>query len=106
MPKTHFESKLEELLAYPERWFGEAASERWFDLCSSLSTYQAPSLNFVIEKGRKWELVSALQKAIRRADKATALHVISGIANMPEEYGYFLRRMCVIACEDVGPADD
>jgi hypothetical protein len=25
---------------------------------------------------------------------------------MPEEYGYFWRRLCVIACEDIGPADD
>ena len=25
---------------------------------------------------------------------------------MPEEYAYFWRRLCVIACEDVGPADD
>jgi replication-associated recombination protein RarA len=69
---------------------------------SSLSTYQAPSLNFPIEKGRKWELVSGLQKTIRRADKATALKLISGIASTPEEYAYFWRRMCVIACEDSG----
>jgi replication-associated recombination protein RarA len=26
--------------------------------------------------------------------------------SMPEEYAYFWRRLCVIACEDVGPADD
>jgi replication-associated recombination protein RarA len=71
-----------------------------------LSTYQAPSGNFEIGKERKWELASAFQKAIRRADKATSLRLISGIANMPDEYAYFLRRMCVIACEDVGPADD
>ncbi len=25
---------------------------------------------------------------------------------MPEEYAYLWRRLCVIACEDVGPADD
>ena len=28
------------------------------------------------------------------------------MANMPEEYGYFWRRICVIACEDIGSADD
>src|SRR6266851_6154088 len=106
MRETYFESKLEELLAYPRHYFCELASERWLHLCSSLSTYQAPSLNFPIEKGRKWELVSGLQKAIRRADKPTALQLISGIATMPDEYSYFWRRMGVIACEDVGPADD
>ncbi len=106
MRSEHMASGLQELLTYPERCFGEPALQKWVYLCSSLSTYQAPSLNFPIEKDRKWELVSALQKAIRRADKATALRLISGIANMPEEYGYFLRRMCVIGCEDIGPADD
>src|SRR6266699_6175043 len=106
MPSGYVASRLQELLTYPERCFGQPALQKWVYLCSSLSTYQAPSLNFPIEKARKWELVSALQKAIRRADKATALKLISGIANMPEEYGYFWRRMCVIACEDIGPADD
>src|SRR5437762_1708879 len=106
MRETYLEAKSEELLAYPEYWFGEPATERWLALCSSLSKYQAPSGNFLINKERKWELASAFQKAIRRADKPTALRLISGIANMPDEYGYFLRRMCVIACEDIGPAAD
>jgi replication-associated recombination protein RarA len=105
MHSGYVASSLQELLTYPKRRFGEPASERWFDLCSSLGTYQAPSLNFPIEKERKWELVSALQKAIRRADKATALKLISGTTSIPDEYSYFWRRMCVIACEDVGPAD-
>jgi len=35
-----------------------------------------------------------------------ALHLLSAIDGMPEEYAYFWRRLCVIACEDVGPADD
>src|SRR5437763_2027584 len=104
MPETLVQAESEQLLAYPELCFGQPASERWLDLCSSLSTYQAPSLNIPIEKDRRWELVSALQKAIRRADKATALKLISRIASMPEEYGYFWRRMSVIACEDIGPA--
>ncbi len=106
MHSGYVPSLLQELLTYPERCFGEPALQKWLSLCSSLSNYQAPSLNFPIEKDRKWELVSALQKAIRRADKATALRLISGIASMPDEYAYFWRRMCVIACEDIGPADD
>ncbi len=106
MRETYLEAKFEKLLAYPEHCFGEPASERWLSLCSSLSKCQIPSGKFAIERDRKWELVSALQKAIRRADKSTALRVISGTVNMPEEYAYFLRRLCVIACEDVGPSDD
>jgi hypothetical protein len=60
----------------------------------------------VLAIDRKWELVSALQKSIRRADKPMALRLVSAIDNMPEEYGYFWRRLCVITCEDIGPADD
>ena len=44
--------------------------------------------------------------AISRGDKAMALHLASAMYNMPGEGAYFLRRLCVIACEDVGPADD
>lgn len=106
MRDANFESKIDELFSYPECCFGEPASQRWLTLCSQLREYQPRSRQCGIGKDRKWELVSALQKAIRRADKATALQLISGIATMPDEYGYFMRRMCVIACEDVGPADD
>jgi hypothetical protein len=35
-----------------------------------------------------------------------ALRLISAMDSMPEQYAYFWRRLCVIACEDVGPADD
>ncbi len=60
----------------------------------------------MLARKRKWELVSALQKSIRRGEKETALYLLSAIDSMPEEYAYFWRRLCVIACEDVGPADD
>jgi hypothetical protein len=59
-----------------------------------------------MDKERKWELVSAFQKAIRRGEKQLALHLLSAMNSMPEEYAYFWRRLCVIACEDIGPADD
>src|SRR5438094_3879785 len=59
-----------------------------------------------MDKERKWELVSAFQKSIRRGDKETALRLVSAMDSMPEEYAYLWRRLCVIACEDVGPADD
>src|SRR5947207_13706787 len=104
MQRSYSQATISELVTYPEHFFGEPASEGWLALCSSLSKYQPPSGDVVIKKERKWELASAFQKAIRRANKATALRLISGIANMPDQYGYFVRRMCVIACEDVGPA--
>jgi len=69
-------------------------------------SYEPPPRSVTLPKERKWELVSALQKSARRADKPMALKLVSAIDNMPEEYGYFSRRLCVIACEDVGPADD
>jgi hypothetical protein len=34
------------------------------------------------------------------------LRLISAMDGMPEERGYFWKRLCVIACEDIGPADD
>ncbi len=59
-----------------------------------------------VVRNRKWELVSAFQKAIRRGDWETTSSVISAMEASPEEYRYFWKRLCVIACEDVGPADD
>src|SRR5437868_14810433 len=103
MQTSYSQARVTELATYPEHFFGEPASEKWLSLCSSLSKYQPPSGDFVIKKERKWELASALQKSIRRADRATALRLISAIENMPDEYAYFVRRICVIACEDVGP---
>ena len=35
-----------------------------------------------------------------------ALRLISAMRSMPEQWAYFWRRLCVTACEDVGPSDD
>lgn len=75
-------------------------------LCAGLRDYEAPRRSLVISKERKWELVSALQKSIRRGNKQVALCLVSAMDGMPDEYAYFWRRLCVIACEDVGLADD
>ena len=99
-------SKFQELLTYPSRKWGEPASDRWISLCTQMRDYQAPCRKLVLDKERKWELVSALQKSIRRGDKEMALTLVSAIDSTPDEYAYFWRRFCVIACEDVGPADD
>jgi hypothetical protein len=75
-------------------------------LTTNLRDYEAPCRSLAINAERKWELVSAFQKSIRRGDEQMALRLISAMDSMPEEYAYFWRRLCVIACEDVGPADD
>ena len=97
---------LQELLGYQEFRWGEAVSERWVSLCDGLRDYQAPGRSLAIEKARKWELVSAVQKSIRRGDQQIARRLISAMDSQPAEYAYFWRRLCVIACEDIGPADD
>lgn len=100
-------AQFEELVTYPESRWNEPTSNRWLSLCSSMRDYQGPARNLVMKNiERKWELVSAFQKSIRRGDKVMALRLISAMDSMPKEYAYFWRRLCVIACEDVGPADD
>ena len=101
-----YPDQFQELLSYPESRWGEAPSNRWVSLCTSIRDYQAPPKSLAIDKERKWELVSAFQKSIRRGDKSMALRLVSAMDSMPEERAYFWKRLCVIACEDVGPADD
>ena len=99
-------TRFQELLAYPSRNWDEPASTRWFSLCARMRDYEAPSKQLAISKKQKWELISAFQKSIRRGDKLMALRLISAMDKMPEEYGYYWKRLCVIACEDIGPADN
>jgi hypothetical protein len=101
-----FSPQFHELHRYPESRWAKAISDRWVSLCNRLRDYEAPRRCFAGNRDRKWELVSAFQKSIRRADKAMAFRLISAMDSMPEEYAYFWRRLCVIACEDVGPADN
>jgi|SRR5271157_549633 len=101
-----FLRQFHELLKYPQNTWGHPVSERWEALCLGMRDYQSPCRSFAINKERKWELVSAFQKSIRRGDKPMALRLVSAMDGMPEEYAYFWKRLCVIVCEDVGPADD
>lgn len=96
----------QELRDYPNHKWDAVPSVRWESLCAQMLSYEPPPRSMILPKGRKWELASALQKSIRRADKPMVLRLVSAIDNMPEEYGYFWRRLCVTACEDIGPADD
>lgn len=99
-------SQLDHLYRYPEIVWAKPVSDRWVFLCDALRQYIAPFGRLVLARERKWALVSALQKSIRRGEKEITLHLLSAIDGMPEEYTYFWRRLCVTACEDVGPADD
>ena len=99
-------SQLEMLYRYPPVTWARPASDRWVFLCDALRQYDAPLGRLVVAKERKWELVSALQKSIRRGEKQGALRLVSAMNSMPKECAYFWRRLCVTACEDIGPADD
>ena len=101
-----FPDQFQELLSYPESRWRETASDRWVSLCTGLRDYEAPPKSLAIDKERKWELVSALQKSIRRGDKQMALRLVSAMDSMPGEWPYFWKRLCTTVCEDVGPADD
>ena len=92
--------QFQELLSYPESRWGETPLSRWVSLCVGLRDYQAPPKSLAIGKDRKWELTSAFQKSVRRGDKQMALRLVSAMDSMPEEYGYFWKRLCVIVCED------
>src|ERR1035437_3608789 len=102
-----FDIQFKELLNYPTTHWGETPSWRWAELCERMREYQGPPRSLVLDnRERKWELISAFQKSIRRGDKAMALRLVSAMDSMPEEYAHYWRRLCVISCEDLGPADD
>ena len=101
-----FPAQFQKLLRYPESRWARTTSDRWVSLCHSMQDYETPCRSVTLNRERKWELVSAFQKSIRRSNKQVALRLISAMDSMPEECAYFWRRLCVIACEDVGPADD
>ena len=98
-------SKMSQLVAYPTM-IGLNSIQRWNLLCDGLLAYKAPPKSLTLSPRRKWELVSALQKSIRRGDCDSALTALSAMDGIPHEYPYFWRRLCVIACEDIGFADD
>lgn len=55
---------------------------------------------------RKWELVSAFQKTVRRGNGGLAARLVSAMASLETEKAYMWRRLCTTATEDVGPAND
>jgi hypothetical protein len=95
-----------DLECFPKRYWDIAPTERWHDLCCGLRDYVPSRRHFDVPPIRKWEVVSAFQKAVRRGDGSTALKAVSAMSGMPGQYRYFWRRFCVVACEDIGPADE
>jgi hypothetical protein len=100
-----FPALCQELLGYPLSKWGWTPSEGWVSLCNGLRDYQPPSKSLTITPERKWELVSAFQKSIRRGDMQMALSLVSAMDSLGE-YSYWWRRVCVVGLEDVGLADD
>jgi hypothetical protein len=74
---------------YQNSAWRKSVFEGWEGLCVSLRNYNAPYGTWTFENERKWELVSAFQKAIRRGDKWVALRLISAMESMPTERAYF-----------------
>lgn len=81
----------------PEEWINQFWEEfkAW--------EYAGPKVKLVNES-RRWEVVSAFQKAIRRGlpDVATRMGTAMCSSNSPEIMGHLWRRITVISMEDVG----
>lgn len=76
--------------------------EGWVhELEQALASPPEPTLG-VKNAQRKWELVSAYQKTVRRGDLALALRLVSAMASLPDECQYMWRRVCTTAAEDIG----
>jgi hypothetical protein len=79
---------------------------RWQELHSLLLTFSPTTSKVVVrDQNRRWELVSAYQKSIRRADAPVALKIVSAFDSIPQHRGYLWRRLLTTVAEDVGPAD-
>ena len=95
------------LRRFPEIEWREAPTERWLKLCDELRDYPLPTIDLkILEVERKWELVSAYQKAVRRGLSPLAGRLVGGFMSFEDkELSYFWRRVCTTACEDVGFGD-
>jgi hypothetical protein len=78
----------------------------WGDAAFALKQYEPPTASLTIKHvDRKWELVSAYQKTVRRGDTELALRLVSAMCSLPAELPYFWKRVCTTATEDVGAGD-
>lgn len=95
------------LMSYPEHQWGVPPSERWVALVDQLREWVPPeTVHMAEDRQRKWEIVSAYQKSVRRGWDEWALQ-LSGATCFwgPEHWRYFWTRITTTACEDVGYGD-
>lgn len=95
------------LVKFPELFWQEPHSEGWEKLCNQLQEYKPPPVTLRVKHPeRKWEVVSAYQKCVRRGLNDVAQRLVGAFLSFdPKEYSYFWRRICTTACEDVGYAN-
>lgn len=96
------------LAGYPSTIWKASSPDNWAFLVNQFSALDSenklPTMHS-LNPDRKWEVVSAYQKAIRRGDQTVAMKMVSAINCRPEFLDYFWRRMIVTAAEDIGPAN-
>jgi hypothetical protein len=95
------------LRTFPTVHWKEDPSARWLSLCTQLQEFNPPKVHLrVTHPERKWEIVSAYQKSVRRGMLDKAWWLCGGWMSFdPKEYRYFWRRVCTTAAEDIGYAD-
>ena len=89
-------------------WVKDSPSD-WGDLITSMMSRKTweklPQMKH-LNPARKWEVVSAYQKAVRRGDLAVALKMVAAIdcTGDMEMLKYLWRRVLTTVAEDCGPA--
>ncbi|QZI85739.1 hypothetical protein CPT_Summit_088 [Stenotrophomonas phage Summit] len=89
-------------------WVKDSPSD-WGDLITSMMSRKTweklPQMKH-LNPARKWEVVSAYQKAVRRGDLAVALKMVAAIdcTGDMEMLKYMWRRVLTTVAEDCGPA--
>ena len=99
-PKTEF-------LEFITSKLGDKAADLT-DLAERLEWYEAPVTQVAeYNADRKWEIVSAIQKSIRRGNVAIALEMSATLLRADQEplTTYLWRRIAVTAGEDIGLAE-
>ncbi len=106
-PSSALALRCARLMSYPEHQWGVPPSERWVALTDALQRWEAPHTTLTLDNvERKWELVSAYQKCVRRGWNHWAQELAGAVLLWPPNYWrYFWSRLTTIACEDVGYGD-
>jgi hypothetical protein len=100
-------SRCDRLVSYPAKHWGLSAGTRWLALTEGLRQWTPPDTTVVFDSPqRKWEVVSAYQKCVRRGSNDWAQQLVGAVLVFgPEQRRYFWTRITATACEDVGYAD-